>query len=84
MSRTEDSGTGSDGDWSQWRRLVLAALEDTKNELEANRAKLQELETKITVLDTKLIVWGAMAGVVSAAVVTFIIDRVFSVPGATH
>jgi uncharacterized membrane protein len=77
MQDLEKQGsTGSDGDWSQWRRLVLAALEDTKNELEANRAKLQELETKITVLDTKLIVWGAMAGVVSAAIVTFVINRI--------
>ena len=76
-TKLSEHTSGTDGDWSQWRRLVLAALEDTKRELEANREKLAELETKITVLDTKLLAWGAAAGVISASVVSFIIDRVF-------
>lgn len=72
-----DYYSGSDGDWSQWRRLVLAALEDTKAELEETRKKLQSLETKLTVLETKLVIWGAFAGLISASVVSVIIDRLF-------
>lgn len=71
----DSSGGASDGDWSQWRRLVLAALEDTKDELEATRNKLQALETKLSVLEAKLVIWGAIGGVISAALVTAIIER---------
>lgn len=61
--------------WSEYRRLVLSFLEDTKKDLDdinkaANEAKIEanSLKIELTTLKTKISVWAGIAGFIGSLI----------------
>jgi hypothetical protein len=60
-------------DWYEYKRLVLAALEQAAKQNETLTKKLSDVEVAIATLQTKASVWGAIAGVGSSLMVALIV-----------
>ncbi len=52
------------GSWTEWGRSVLASLEDGKARQESVDSRLRNIENKVTALNVKSGVWGAIGGMI--------------------
>lgn len=62
MSNTNGNGNGENNLWSEYRRLVLQALEDIKEENEKCGTQRSELDKRMTVLETKITLVSSIVG----------------------
>ena len=60
--------TGDNGDWDEWRRLVLDKLNRLEDGQESARAERAELLTEVAVMKARAGVMGALAGSIPVAV----------------
>lgn len=58
----------NEGSWLEYQKLVLAELERHGTALEALSAQVGSIKTEIALLKLKSGVWGAIAGMIPAAV----------------
>ena len=58
--------------WNEYKRLVLTQLEQDDDRIEKLNEKLNLVATRVTVLETKAVLFGIIAGLVSAGIVEFI------------
>jgi hypothetical protein len=65
----------TNGDWQSWRRYVLKALEDIREEQRKHGKLLEDLKLELAVLKVKAGFWGSLAGVATATIV-LVIDYV--------
>jgi hypothetical protein len=56
------------GDWDEYRKLVLSELRRLEAAVEGMRDEVQQLKVEVARLNVKAGMWGALAGVVTAAV----------------
>lgn len=80
MSDTNDNtnipnnnGNSSTNSWAMWQRLVLSEITRLDNANKDLVKKIQDLEVKLAVLQTKAAAYGAIAGLVAGAVLEFIV-----------
>jgi len=55
------------GDWQAWRRYVIEALSDIREEQKETQKSINKLAVELAVLKVKAGFWGSVAGVVVAA-----------------
>ena len=67
-------------DWFEYKRLVLAALEQAAKQNDLLNKKLGEIEIAVVTLQTKASmwggVWGALGGVACSLVVALVIHSI--------
>jgi hypothetical protein len=81
---SDNTSPPSNGDWNEYRRLVLRAVDklevavDTLRDAVAEiRAKdVARIESDLAVLKTKAAMWGAASGMISGAIITWLVLRV--------
>lgn len=60
-------------DWVEYKRMVIAFMEDSKKQNEQILKELASLKTEVTTLKVKAALWGSAA----AAFVSLVIKKVF-------
>ena len=68
-------------DWFEYKRLVLAALEQTAKQNELLNKRLTDIEMAVIQLQTKASTWGGVAGVVSGAVCSILVVLILKAIG---
>ena len=72
------------GEWGEYRRLILAELERISNDIRALNEKVErfrqedvsKMKTDIALLKLQAALWGAVAGIVSTGMVSIAIKLI--------
>ena len=62
-------------DWFEYKRLVLAALEQTAKQNEILNKRLGDIEITIAKLNVQAGMWGAVGGIVFSAIIAFMFRK---------
>jgi|WetSurSiteA1Bulk_404760.scaffolds.fasta_scaffold06841_7 hypothetical protein len=62
-------------DWFEYKRLVLAALEQSAKQNEILNKRLSDIEITIAKLNVQAGLWGAIGGIIFSAIVAFIFRK---------
>lgn len=59
----------TNGEWRDWRRYIIEALEDIRKEQKIQITRIDTLRVDLAVLKVKAGLWGSLAGVIATIVV---------------
>jgi len=62
--------------WDQWQRLVLYRLDTIGASIKAIQQELSTLDRRVTVIEVKAMVVGAVAGLVASGLVTWLVNSI--------
>lgn len=65
----------STNDWFEYKRLVLAALEQSAKQNEILNKRLSDIEITIAKLNVQAGMWGAIGGIVFSAIIAFMFRK---------
>jgi len=68
MAINEETSNG----WNEYKRLVLSQLDGLTKKSDQIESKLDKLNNKVTILETKAVMYGAIAGFVITAIVQLV------------
>jgi hypothetical protein len=63
------------GPWNEYRRLVMDSLGGIDERLSAIEARLNDLQTSVTVLKVKVGLWSALGGSIGGAIVGAVVAK---------
>lgn len=64
----------SGGDWEEYKRLVVHELERCNSRLDTLDNRLRNIESKLSILDTKIYVTALFASAIFTGVVNYLIS----------
>jgi len=62
--------------WNEYKKLVLKQLDGLDAKTSRIEEKLDKLNTKVTILETKAVMWGALAALVVTILVQITISYI--------
>ena len=62
--------------WNEYSQHVLRTLEALNRNMERLDEKVDDMRNRLTILETRAAMWGALAGLVVGGVVTFVMSIV--------
>lgn len=65
-------GAENDGNWDEYRKLVLSELRRLERAVNGLHDEVAELKVEVARLNVKAGLWGALAGIVTAAGAVFL------------
>lgn len=64
--------------WSKYEKLILTEIKDLKTAVIDMRDTLGSINTRVTVLEWKSGLWGALAGLITAIPTAILVVRAFT------
>ena len=66
------TNTDSNGDWKEYRRMVMSKLEEMRIEIKALKKNIEKLHDDVIMLKVKSGVWGTMGGAIPALIIVIL------------
>lgn len=64
--------------WSKYEKLILSEIKDLKTSVKDMANTLGTINTRVTVLEWKSGLWGALAGLITAIPTAILVVRAFT------